>query len=323
MARRRERHAASRRSVCCGLGAAFFCCLPTLRAQAELLRDQPLDIAEIAPGLCVAQGVQAETTRDNLGAIANIGFIIGRERVAVIDSGGCRLWGERLREAIRRRTDLPISHLILTHMHPDHIFGAAAFAAEKPEIIAHRSLPAALARRAQHYTHRLAEELGDLAAGSAIVPPTQLVDAALEIDLGGRVLELKAHGPAHTDNDLSLVDRSTGTLWAGDLLFMERIPSLDGSLLGWLKELAALARVPARRVVPGHGPRVADWPDAQAAQQRYLTVLRDEIRALLKRGGTMEEAIASVGRSEAARWLLFDDYNAGNVTAAFHELEWE
>jgi hypothetical protein len=52
-------------------------------------------------------------------------------------------------------------------------------------------------------------------------------------------------------------------------------------------------------------------------------VLRDEIRALLKRGGTMEEAIASVGRSEAARWLLFDDYNAGNVTAAFHELEWE
>jgi quinoprotein relay system zinc metallohydrolase 2 len=315
--------AASRRSVSCGLGAAVFCCLPALRAQAALLQKHPLDIAEIAPGLYVNQGVQAEATPDNLGAIANIGFVIGRERVAVIDSGGCRLWGEHLREAIRQRTDLPISHLILTHMHPDHIFGAAAFVAEKPEIIAHRNLPAALARRAEHYTHRLAEELADLAAGSDIVPPTRLVDAAAEIDLGDRVLEIKVHGPAHTDNDLSLFDRGTGTLWAGDLVFMERVPSLDGSLLGWLKEMEALARVPARRVVPGHGPRVADWPDAQTPQRRYLAALRDEIRTLLHRGGTMEEAIASVGRSEAPHWLLFDDYNAGNVTVAFHELEWE
>jgi quinoprotein relay system zinc metallohydrolase 2 len=318
-----RRRAASRRSVCCGLGAAFLCCLPALRAQAALLHDRPLDIAEIAPGLHVTQGVQTEATPANLGAIANIGFIIGRERVAVIDSGGCRLWGERLREAVRQRTDLPISHLILTHMHPDHIFGAAAFLPEKPEIIGHRNLPAALARRAQHYAHRLDEALGDLAAGSVIVPPTRLVAASDQIDLGGRVLELQAHGPAHTDNDLSLFDRSTGTLWAGDLVFMERVPSLDGSLLGWLKEMEALGRVRAKRVVPGHGPRVAGWPDAQAPQQRYLGLLRDEIRAVLRSGGTMEQAIATVGKSEASRWLLFDDYNAGNVTAAFHELEWE
>lgn len=319
----RSRRAASRRAVCCGLGAAFFCCLPTLRAQAALLRDRPLDIAEIAPGVYVSQGIQAEATPANLGAIANIGFIVGRERVAVIDSGGCRLWGERLREAIRRRTALPIGYLILTHMHPDHVFGAAAFLPEKPEIIGHRNLPAALAQRERHYARRLQEALGDLAAGSVIVPPTRLVAASAEIDLGGRVLDIAAHGPAHTDNDLSLFDRTTGTLWAGDLLFMERVPSLDGSLLGWLRVMEELRRVPARRVVPGHGPRVADWPAAQAAQQRYLGLLRDDIRALQRGGGTMQRAIATVGKSEASRWALFDDYNAGNVAAAFHELEWE
>ena len=313
----------TRRAVGCGVGAALLCCLPALRAQAALLRDRPLAIAEVAPGVFVSQGVHAEAAPDNLGAIANIGFIIGAERVAVIDSGGCRLWGERLRQAIRQRTDLPIAHLVQTHMHPDHIFGAAAFLPEKPEVVGHRHLPAALAQRADYYRRRLREALGDLADGSAIVPPTRLVDGSAEIDLGDRVLEVVAHRTAHTDNDLSLFDRRTGTLWAGDLLFIERVPSLDGSLLGWLQVMEELRRVPARRVVPGHGPQSAAWPGADAAQQRYLSLLRDEIRALIRGGGTMEQAIATVARSEAGRWILFDDYNAGNVAAAFHELEWE
>ncbi len=318
-----DRHTTSRRALCRGLGAVLLCCLPGLRAQAALLRDRPLDVAEVAAGLFVSQGAQAEATPANLGAIANTGFIFGRERVAVIDSGGCRIWGERLREAIRRHTNLPIAYLIQTHMHPDHVFGAAAFLPDKLEIIGHRNLPAALARREAYYSRRLRQALGDLAAGSVIMPPTRLVDGVAEIDLGGRVLELKAHPPAHTDNDLSIFDRATSTLWAGDLLFMERVPALDGSLLGWLAAMEELRRVPAARVVPGHGPRAAAWPDALADQQRYLGLLRDDIRTVLRRGGTMEEAMETAARSESGRWTLFDDYNLRNAAAAFHELEWE
>jgi quinoprotein relay system zinc metallohydrolase 2 len=313
----------SRRDVCCAGAAALLCCLPTLKAQAALLREAPLELAEIAPGIHVSQGVHQETAPENLGAIANIGFIIGRESVAVIDSGGCLLWGRRLREGLRRITALPIGYVILTHMHPDHVFGAGAFVADAPQILGHRNLPAALARREAYYRRRLAEALGDLAEGSVVVPPTRLVETETAIDLGQRILEIRAHGPAHTDNDLSIFDRDTRTLWAGDLLFIERVPALDGSLLGWLATMDALAGLGARRVVPGHGPRAAPWPDALAAQRHYLEVLRDEIRVILRRAGTMEEAMASVGRSEAGRWRLFDDYNARNVAAAFHELEWE
>lgn len=312
----------SRRELCCGT-MALLCCLPALRAQAEALRGHPLALVEIAPGVHVSPGVHAEVAPANLGAIANVGFIVGSERVAVIDSGGCLLWGRRLREAVRRVTDLPISHLVETHMHPDHVFGAAAFAADAPIILGHRHLPAALANRATYYTRRLHEILGDLAAGSVIVPPTELVDSETEIDLGGRVLRVTAHRTAHTDNDLSLRDLATGTLWAGDLLFMERIPALDGSLLGWLATLDELRRISAARVVPGHGPPAAPWPAAAEAQQRYLTRLRDDIRAMIRRGGTMEQAIATIGQEERERWQLFDDYHARNVTAAFHELEWE
>ncbi len=271
----------------------------------------------------MSQGVHELVARSNAGAIANIGVIIGTQSVCVVDSGGCFLWGQRLHEAIRRLTRLPVTHLVQTHMHPDHIFGAAAFLPDQPVVLGHRNLPAALSVRQEYYRRRLRDELGDLAEGSVVVQPTQVVSTETEIDLGRRVVRVMAHNAAHTDNDLSLFDTQTRTLWAGDLLFMERVPALDGSLLGWLAVMDEWRRTRAARVVPGHGPRVAEWPGALDAQARYLTVLRDEIRRLQRQGGTMEEAVASVGQSERPRWKLFDDYNARNVTAAFHELEWE
>jgi hypothetical protein len=85
--------APSRRSLGCGAAASLLCCLPALKAQAALLREASLALVEIAPGILVSQGVHQETTRENLGAIANIGCIIGNESIAVIDTGGCLLWG--------------------------------------------------------------------------------------------------------------------------------------------------------------------------------------------------------------------------------------
>ena len=314
----------TRRDIARGAGAlALACCLPAVRAHAEALRDQPLEVREVAPGVFVAQGVHEEATPGNLGAIANVGFVVGTGSVAVVDTGGCYLWGRRLREAIARTTPLPVSHVIQTHMHPDHTFGAAAFADDRPAFVGHAKLRAALADHGPYYEKALADALGDLAAGSALVPPTQPVADRAEVDLGGRVLRLRAHGTAHTDNDLSVLDAATGTLWAGDLVFLDRVPAIDGSLLGWLARVDELRGLAAARVVPGHGPVVADWPSALDPEERYLRLLRDEVRAVLRRNGTLEEAVATVGASERDRWRLFDDYNGRNVTAAYTELEWE
>ena len=75
--------------------------------------------------------------------------------------------------------------------------------------------------------------------------------------------------------------------------------------------------------MPGHGPASAPWPAAAADQVRYLERLRDEIRALIAAGGTIEEAVANAGMAERASWQLFEFYHPRNVTAAFAELEWE
>jgi hypothetical protein len=109
---------------------------------------------------------------------------------------------------------------------------------------------------------------------------------------------------------------------AGDLVFLKHAPVLDGSIRGWLRIMDELAAVPARRVVPGHGP-VASWPDALEPQRRYLETLARDIRALIARGSPLARAAATAGASESARWELFQEYNARNATAAFAELEWE
>jgi quinoprotein relay system zinc metallohydrolase 2 len=278
---------------------------------------------EVAPGLFVLPGVDEEASPANANAIANTAFILGRDAVAVVDAGGSLAHGRRLRRAVEAVTRLPIRHLLLTHVHPDHLLGATAFADLSPEVVGHARLPEALALRHDGYLRALLREVGDAAAGSGALAPTRLVEDRLELDLGGRVLAVRAHPPAHTDTDLTVLDQATGTLLASDLLFLRHIPTLDGSLQGWIEELDALAGLAAARVVPGHGPPAAPWPAAVADTRRYLAALRDGTRAAIAAGTGIAEAPSRVALEEAARWRLAGAHHGRNVTAAYRQLEWE
>lgn len=282
----------------------------------------PFPMIEVAPGLHVRQGVHEEATAENQDGIANIGFVIGADAVAVLDPGGSRADGERLRASIRVRTGLPIRYVVMTHLHPDHVFGAVAFADDRPVFVGHARMAGMLVQRGEFYRNGLADALGIEEAGD-YAKPDLLVDGTATLDLGGRRLRLQAHPTAHTDNDLSILDEATGTLWLGDLLFVDRVPALDGSILGWLAQTEALRGSPAAWAVPGHGPAAVPWPAAAAAQERYLGELVRAVRAIIAHGGDIEQAVATVGRAERDRWALFDDYNGRNVTGAFKELEWE
>jgi quinoprotein relay system zinc metallohydrolase 2 len=277
---------------------------------------------QVAPGIHVRQGVHQDATPENDDEIANIGFIVGRDAVMVIDPGGSFMDGTQLHAAIRATTDRPIRYVVFSHVHPDHIFGAGAFVADQPTFVGHACLPAALAQRGDFYQRELAAVVGETRAGTWVMP-TLLVRDTTELDLGDRKLTLTAHSAAHTDNDLSVLDSQTATLWAADLLFVDRIPSLDGSLIGWLNELVKMKALPATQAVPGHGPVLVSWPAGMADEVRYLETLARETRALIARGGDIETAVATIGLGERDRWKLFDDYNGHNVTEAFKELEWE
>jgi quinoprotein relay system zinc metallohydrolase 2 len=283
-----------------------------------------LDLTEVAPGVLVHLGAVAEPDAANGADIANIAVVIGKTSVAVIDSGGARAVGEALWRAIRARTGLPVSHVILTHMHPDHVFGASVLREGGAEVVGHAGLARALADRQENYLESLAILIGaEQAIGTeAPVVDIEVADAA-RVDLGGRVLELTAWPTAHTPNDLTVYDPEIGFLFAGDLVFDTHVPALDGSVRGWQAVLADLAEAPARQVIPGHGGPVLPWPAGGADTARYLDVLAADTRAAIDSGARLSEAVAHIAESERGHWRLFDAFNARNATAAFAELEWE
>lgn len=283
-----------------------------------------LKVEEVAPGVFVHEGRYELFTPRNSGDTSNNGFIIGKDAVAVIDTGGSAHVGAALLAAIRARTSLPIKYVINTHMHPDHVFGNVAFKAENPTFVGNAKLPRALSSRAGRYLAINKELLGDSFAGTEIIPPTELVSNRLEIDLGDRKLLLEAHPTAHTDNDLTVLDEKTGTLFLGDLLFSRHTPALDGSIRGWLALIDNLAkRQDVKLAVPGHGPASMPWPSALDAEKRYLSTVAGDVRRMIKEGKTLAEAAQTAGLSEKDAWLLFNEYHARNVSAAFAELEWE
>jgi quinoprotein relay system zinc metallohydrolase 2 len=285
--------------------------------------DDALTVKEIAPGNYAHRGYDDVATRENRGEIANIGFIVGTRCVAVIDTGGTLAEGRALRAAIRKRTPLPVCYVINTHMHPDHIFGNAAFKDDHPQFVGSFKLAQAEATRAENYMRALNRELGDEASGSEIIGPTKTINGEGTLDLGGRTLRLQTWKTAHTNNDLTVYDEKSGTLWLGDLLFVGCIPVVDGSVLGWLDDIPRIKQMNPRHTVPGHGTIDPPWPDALDAETRYLTQLASDVRTAIKQGKTMQQAVDAIVPDPRDTWLLVEQYHRRNVTAAYAELEWE
>ncbi len=236
-------------------------------AATPILRVVPAGAAggfavEVAPGVFVHRGQHAVFNPANQGDISNPGFVVGEEAVAVIDTGGSPIVGRALKAAVTAVTDKPIRYVINTHMHPDHVFGNVAFAGEGVTFAGHLKLERGMLARADRYLAINKELLGAAAfEGTKILTPSLKVEGSKTLDLGGRMLELTAQPTAHTDNDLTVTDSATGTVFMGDLLFVEHIPTIDGSIKGWMALLDRFGQKPPGRVVPGHGPAALTWQD--------------------------------------------------------------
>lgn len=306
---------------------------PDLRVFGELAAQsdarcgpagERLSVTEVAPGVFVHVGRIEEPNQNNRGDVSNMGFIIGEQSVAVVDAGAARWIGEALWRSIRAQTDKPVSHVVVTHMHPDHALGAAVFAEAGAAIVGHAGLPRALSDRQANYLESLAISIGPENLLGTRAPAVDIeVSQVMDIDLGARALRIEAWPTAHTGTDVTVLDHTTGTLFAGDLVFDRHLPALDGRLLGWRAVVAELQAMALERVVPGHGAAALPWPDGSEPLARYLSVLEADTRAAVEAGTRLGTAVEEIAESERGSWALFDAYNPRNATVSYTELEWE
>jgi quinoprotein relay system zinc metallohydrolase 2 len=296
--------------------------LMTFIASTPVMADE-LKMETVGNQIYVHHGIHEDISEGYHGDICNISFIVGSKGVAVIDTGGSLKVGQQLHDAIRKVTPLPILYVINTHVHPDHIFGNAAFVQDKPQFVGHAKLADAMERRRDNYVRINNTYLGDDASGSELIKPTIAVQTSTQLDLGSRQLTVTAYPTSHTNTDITVWDSESKTLWSGDLLFIERTPSIDGDIKGWIATIDQLKNSDPSQIIAGHGTIAKDWKTALNNEQHYLNVLLSDVRASIKKGITMESTMDTAATTEKDKWVLFDIVNRRNVNNIYPALEWE
>ena len=269
-----------------GLVLALLVMIPAAHAERF---DYRLEPRQIADGVYVLVGLKEDFSFANGGNIVNTGFIVGPDGVIVIDTGSSRRYGEQMLAAIRRVTDRPVVMTLNTHHHPDHFLGNQAFPVDT--LAALPGTIAAIRSEGEAFNANMYRLNGDWMRDTEVVVPTRAVTPGRQ-RIGGRDLELLALG-GHTAADLVVVDHDSGTVFAADLVFNGRAPTTPhADIPRWLGALDTLARLPARRWVPGHG-EVATDPAPLQQTRDYLVWLQATIRQGAEDGLDMTELFAT------------------------------
>ena len=230
----------------------------------------------VAPSAWYVEGVSALGSPANQNFISNAGFVLTPAGVVVIDALGSPALAERLLAQIARITPLPVTHLIVTHYHADHIYGLQTFRARGVRVLAHQA--ARLYLNSDTARLRLQASRTELAPwideDTRLVQADQWLSGDHDLTVGGVRFEIRAVGPAHTPEDLVVYLPSEKVLYAGDLVFRSRIPYVgQAASRHWLVALDRLLAFNARVVVPGHGPLSQQARQDMQVTRDYLSLI--------------------------------------------------
>ena len=282
------------------------------------------NISEVEENIFLHYGVHEDSSIKNQGDIANIGFIVGKKSVLIIDTGGTLEIAKNLLETVKNKTPLPISHVVITHGHPDHYLGSEIFKISNIQFIGHENLKRSINMNFNFYKTLQASSIEDqsILKIKPVFPDLEIKkNQTFTLDLGDREVKIRAWESGHTDSDLSVYDVKSKILWTENI-FVNRIPSVRASILGWKKNLEITSKMDINKIIPGHG-KITTKDEALLPMLSYFRRMIKEIRTLHDKGINIETAQKEVAKDNKENWLLFNDYHISNVTKAYSELEWE
>ena len=199
---------------------------------------------------------------NRISLVPNIGIIVGKESIMVVDTGMGPRNAEVVLQEVRKISDLPVAYLAVTHFHPEHGMGAQSFPTET-RIIVPQAQKLELAEKGESYIEffsGMSPEISELLSDVKLVSADITFENEMSVDLGGLIVKLLYFHAAHTRGDMFIYIPGQKLLFGGDIIvdrFFPIMPHADSSALGWMESLKKLKALKPEIVVPGHGA-VAD-----------------------------------------------------------------
>ena len=304
-------------------------CLMLAKAWAQVpvpAAARPVVPVQVSERTWYVEGESALGSRANRNFISNAGFVVTPDGVVVIDALGSPALARELLDEIRKITPQPVTDVIVTHYHADHIYGLQVFKEQGARIWAHRSgqiyLNADTARlRLQASSEELAPWVD---AQTRLVQADEWLDGPRRLERGGVSLMIEPVGPAHTPEDLVIVVPDERVLFAGDLVFRGRIPFVgQANSKQWIASLDRLLAFDARKVVPGHGPMSESARADMVLTRDYLAYLRQAMGRAARNLEPFEEAYQATDWSRFEHLPLFRAANRMNAYNTYLLMETE
>lgn len=296
----------------------------SVTVQAE---DGPIFIAQqVSASVWYVEGLSALGTPSNQNFISNAAFVITPAGVVVIDALGSPALAERLLAEIKNVTPIPVTHVLVTHYHADHIYGLQTLKAAGAKILAHEAARVYL--NSDTARLRLEASRQELAPwvnkDTRLVAADEWIDSDRSITVGGIVFEIKRVGPSHTPEDIAIYLPSEKVLFAGDLVFRSRIPYVgQADSRHWILALDQLLAFDIQVIVPGHGAISRQARNDMQLTRNYLEYLRSKMAQAARNMEPFEDAYKATDWSQFEHLPLFRIANRMNAYNTYLLLEHE
>ena len=257
-------------------------------------------------------------TRNN-GNMTNTCYVDLGESYLVIDSGPSYNYARDAHKTMRKIKDQKVSHVLITHIHDDHWLGNGYYKEQGALIIGPKifaNTPPSSQIRMQKYISKEAFE------GTSEVFPTQFIDGAKTLEIAGRKVELFAYDhPIHSQNDMTIFIPSLEVVFAGDLVFNERILSLrDGDINNWLSALEDIEAKESKYIIGGHGSMFLR--QSTQGTKEYLQEVKKFVSEAIEEGLDITDTLERSHMPRFEHLKLYDIMHRQNVESAYRTLEW-
>lgn len=265
-------------------------------------------------------GLHEVMNKENNGNISNSCFVDMGSSYLVIDSGATYTYAKNTHEQMKKIKDLPISYVINTHGHDDHYLGNGYYKEIGVSIVGSSKFKNVEVVEETRMQSRVSKEAY---AGTKQVFPDIHVEDKKVLKIDSKKVYIEAvNKRAHSNSDIYIHIPEYKTVFAGDLVFSERIPVIrDGNLNNWVEALEKIKTFKVEHIIGGHGKIVDE--NSVDSTYKYIKVLRDKVALALEDGIELDDAVNSIKMQEFKEYKTYNEQHRPNVAIAYRKLEWE